>query len=114
MALLLAGIEHARQERIRIRYAKRLYQTRFDLLRNPCFRTPWQRNSRDVIFDESQHRHSDDDAHLDPSTPASVDDSVPVPLPDAVVSVPSVAVDKPLPAVVARSPAQTDPFGPGL
>ena len=43
MAFLLAGIEHARQERIRIRYAKRLYRTQFDLLRNPRFRTPWQR-----------------------------------------------------------------------
>ena len=43
MAFLLAGIEHARQERIHIRYAKRLYLTRFDLLRNPRFRTPWQR-----------------------------------------------------------------------
>jgi hypothetical protein len=42
MAFFIAGIEHARQERIRIRHAKRVYLTRFDLLRNPRFGTPWQ------------------------------------------------------------------------
>lgn len=43
VAFLLAGIEHGRQERIRIRHAKRVYLTRFDLLRNPRFGTPWRR-----------------------------------------------------------------------
>ena len=43
MAFFLAGIEHAHQERIRICYAKRVYLTWFDLLRNPRFGTPWQR-----------------------------------------------------------------------